>query len=65
VNGKLKKVAKVKIEPAAGRLLIGHSKPEEPELQGWNGQLDEVSLYDRALSDDEVWKLYESSGSGQ
>jgi hypothetical protein len=41
---------------------IGNCKPGRKSMTGFNGSIDEVSIFDRALSADEIRLLYRNSG---
>jgi concanavalin A-like lectin/glucanase superfamily protein/glycosyl hydrolase family 2 len=48
--------------PATGHTVIGRAKYGGNQVDFWRGAIDQVHVYDRALSDAEVTQLY-SSGS--
>jgi hypothetical protein len=45
-------------EAAAGHTVIGRGQFNGSQVDFWRGALDQVHVYDRALSDAEVQQLY-------
>ena len=50
------------IQPAATSLRIGNSA--EADGRQFNGVIDEVALFERALSDDEIQRIYRLGAAG-
>jgi concanavalin A-like lectin/glucanase superfamily protein/PA14 domain-containing protein/glycosyl hydrolase family 2 len=47
-------------EPATGNTVVGRAKFNGGQVDFWRGAVDQVHVYDRALSDAEVRELFES-----
>lgn len=56
ITGQFGYAGKLVYPPPTPQLLIG---------PGWKGKIDEVAIWDRALSDDEVMELYETGLAGK
>jgi hypothetical protein len=46
------------------KLIIGQGAKDDSGDDGWDGKIDEVRIYDRALSSSEVQDLYETAQQG-
>ena len=47
-------------EPATGNTVIGRGKFGGSQVDFWRGAIDQVHVYDRALSESEVAQLHQS-----
>jgi hypothetical protein len=59
LNGKLAGKAPLKLQPFRGVVRIGGSEADKE--RSWQGMLDEIVLFDRALSEEEIGQVYSSS----
>jgi hypothetical protein len=61
VNGALAGEASACVsQPATGNTVIGRAKYNGGQVDFWRGAIDQVHVYDRALTDAEVTELYSS-----
>jgi len=60
-NGTLTETGNISTEPIAGTVYIGGNAPDQED--SWAGLLDEVALFDRALTPEEVMQLFAMTGA--
>jgi hypothetical protein len=67
INGELRSEVEANcmtlVQPADNRLFIGTKAPQAPEGDWWNGLLDEVAIFDVALTEEEIRIIMQGLGA--